>query len=731
MKAVLGLAVLLVVALSAWWMVSDSAGRRGQDWRSRDVPAMEAGNESAELLEPGDDAGDGERADNGADQCEPRTFQVVDEEGEPVADAWIDVYPQGRTEEGARDRVRTGGMGYATLRLLDKDELVAGAKGFARTRVERPLRPRRKRIVLRQGYRIAGVVVDPGGAPIEGALVRTEESCLHPLQTRTGPHGRFELARVAGDETTLRVEAAGFLDDRSSFDPGDLDVRIVLFRARDAFSIRGRVLLEDGSPASGAHVNSCVTTDAEGRFELTGLRPGFIGLWAALDSPERSRRAHVTVRLAPDGTHPPVRLILEAKPRSWVRVRILDKSGAPAKGLRVCGGSMARVPLTETDAEGRALCIFDLPAGTETFLGTSEYRRDGLLPARAVVVTAPPPGGDEVVLRPREAVPVTVIARDPDGERLPPTVRAFIAAGGMPAVHRERDRATFALDPAVGNYLVKADAWGYGHSTAWIKTPRPPWMEIRLHRTGTLRCRLADATGWPVRDGFVWVLELGSHRHAESDEATAGGSYLVPDVQAGRVRVTAGRNDLPGARVEAVVRPGEETDLGTLVLRAPLVLTGRVTDVRGRRVGGAHVTALEGDDETARTYSHADGSFRLRCPPWFAGYLLAQKRGRGAAQALVEPHVELVLPPEGRVRLSVRLESTARTRAWSLAVRDPRTGFQWSPDDMQWIASDTVLVGGLPPGRLILVVWTTPHDAEVEVDVVAGETIPATLVVRD
>jgi len=732
MRAVLGGALLLVVALFAWWMLSDLPARRGPDRRSRDLPVVEVGDASAENPQPGDDAGGDEEKDQTADRGEPFTVQVVDEEKAPVADAWIEVFEHGRTEGIARATGRTGGMGYATLRLLENDELVAGAKGFARTQVERPLHLRLKQIVLRPGYRVAGVVVDPEGVPIAGAVVRIEEPGLNPLRTRTGSGGRFELGGLAGDVAILRVKAAGFHHDSwDAVDPGDQDVRIVLFRARDTLVIRGSVLLEDGSPAAGARVNGRVTANAEGRFELPLRgRRDYVDLGATSDTPERSRRAHLTVRLAPDGTYPPVRLVLKSKLRSWVRVRVLDKDGAPAKGRRVGGRGMQFVPFPVTDAAGRALCIFDLPPGTETSLGTIENRQDGLLPARATVVTAPPPGGEEVVLRPREAVPVTVIARGPDGEPLPPTVRVSLKIG-LPVSHRGQDRATFAVDPAIGSYLVQASAWGYGRATAWIRTPRPRRMEVRLHRTGTLRCRLVDETGRLVTDGFVWTLTPGGYGSSGSDEATADGSYLVPDVPAGRVRVTAGRNDLPGTRIEAPVRPGEETDLGTLVLHAPLLVTGRVTDALGRPLGGAHVIAQEADDETGETYSHADGSFRLKSPPWFAGHLLARKRGHGAAHASAGPHVELVLPPEGKVRLSVRFAASWKPYAWSLAARDPGTDFEWQLGNWTRIAPHTYLVGELPPGRLIIVLRTSPHDAEAEVDVVAGEAVPATVVVRD
>jgi len=334
-----------------------------------------------------------------------------------------------------------------------------------------------------------------------------------------------------------------------------------------------------------------------------------------------------------------------------------------------------------------------------------------------------------VVLRPREPLLVTVVARDPDGAALPPGVKARFDAYGNQVVRRERDTVVVAIDPVAAEFSLKVGAPGFVERFLQLPLPAGGHVEVRLGGTGAISCRLVDRAGAAVRDGIVgaWVPRLGS---VSAEAPDPDGTYRLGDVPVGRALVTAGHDDdLPLAKAEVEVRAGEVTDLGTLVLRPPRALSGRVTDTPGRPVGGAEVFAVEGESET-RVFSHSDGSFRIVVPPWFEGFVLASKPGYGSAHRGVSEPLELVLPPEGRVRLEVRFPTIQQARAWSFAARDPSDGLQWSVD-WQKIEGTTYLVKGLPPGRIILIVETTPKDGETEVVVVAGETIPAVVQVPE
>jgi hypothetical protein len=219
---------------------------------------------------------------------------------------------------------------------------------------------------------------------------------------------------------------------------------------------------------------------------------------------------------------------------------------------------------------------------------------------------------------------------------------------------------------------------------------------------------------------------------AGTGEPEPDGAYRIGDVPVGPAIVTAGRNcDLPLARGEVDVRASEVTDLGTLVFRSPRALCGRITDMTGRPVGGARLYAVEGDAE-AEAFSRSDGSFRILLPPWFDDFALATKPGYGSVHRRVVEPFDLVLSSEGKVRLEVRMPPRGGgSRGWSMAARDPSTGFQWRHVEWKRIEGTTYLVSGLPPGRVVLVVDTLPKDGETEVVVVAGEIVPAVIEVPE
>lgn len=285
-----------------------------------------------------------------------------------------------------------------------------------------------------------------------------------------------------------------------------------------------------------------------------------------------------------------------------------------------------------------------------------------------------------------------------------------------------------AVDPLAHELTLTVEAPGY--LPLYVQAPLPPdgRLEVRLQGvSGAISCRLVDEGGAPVLDGFVfaWVNGFGA---AGTSEPEPDGIYRIGDVPVGRAIVTAGHDkDLPLARGEVDVRAHEVSDLGTLVFRSPRALCGRVTDMTGRPVGGAQLYAVEGNAE-AKTYSRSDGSFRLFLPPWFDDFVLASKPGYGSVHRRAVEPLDLVLPPEGKVRLEVRMRPIrGGSRGWSISARDPSTGLQWRHMERHLLEGTTYLVSGLPPGRLVLVVETSPRNGEVEVVVVAGETVPAVI----
>jgi len=718
-RALLVTAALLVLVLLAWWV----GGRGGQDRRSaaqRSAPEAPAGTREVAASDKSEPAEPAAEALPATEAGEERSIRVVDEKHAPVQGAWIEVRRSER--EVAAARVHADGLGCAVLRIAREDELFAGAPGFMLTRVKKSaLRRGSEEVVLRRSYRIAGVVVDGAGAGVPGAELRLREPFLPERTATSGPDGRFVFEDVCDREMLLGAEAAGYSGNGLTVPPGDADVRVVLSRPR---SVSGIVVLPDGLPAAGATVNQ-LRVGTEGRFTLGGLIPGVVELWAVLETADRTWASNVSIELAADGAHPPVQIVLEPRPRSWVRVRVLERDGSPASvGVR---DPQSVVPSPRTDASGAVTLAYDHAPGTRTHVRVEEKRSDGLLPGRADVVTGAR-DGPEVVLRPREPLLLTIVARGPAGEALPTDVSARFETYALKVLGRRRDSVTVAFDPQDYEFDVTVSAPGFVQHSVRLPPPPDGYLEIRLQATGSISCRLVDEAGVPVLHGHV---EARGRRAGSQGTHETGpdGVYRLDGAPAGRVVVSAGfDDDVPLVRLEADVRAGGTTDLGTLVLKAPRALSGRVTDASGRPIGGATWTAV-GDDFEARGFSRSDGSFRVVVPSWFQGRVMTEKPGYGTVHRPMADALELRMPVEGKVRLEVRFPSRS-PGGWSFAVRDPTTGFRWRVHG-QNIEGTTYIVRGLPPGRLVLIVETLLKAGETEVVVVAGETVPAVVQVPE
>jgi len=725
-RLALTIAVLLV-ALAAFWALREAEFQRTAD-RNADRTAAEAPEREAETAASPEAAESTEENEATTEEPRPtrvRTFRAVDEHGDPAPRAWAQVFAR-TFDEKPRDAVSGDGLGTLRLRLYEEDEhLVVGAPGFARVKVKSPWDREETDVVLPRGYRIAGVVVDAEDAPVSGARLELSFPWMPDMETTTDARGRFSFEDLGAEQRTLEVRAQRFLRTHARVSPGDDDVRIVLERP---VTVTGVVVFPDETPAPGAKVNGRVATDKSGRFSLPGQRPGRLQLWAQLKRAKATWNGKATCDVTREGA-PFVRIVLERRPRSWVRVRVVDADGEPVAEQTVSGRGM-QAPYPKTDEAGRATCGYNLPPGSATVVGVHEFGRwrGDLLPGFAEVVTAPRPDGPEVLLAPREPVRVVAVARGPTGAPLPPDVHAGVELGASRrrVVRNERHGTAYLVDPASPYFYVRADAVGYVRRRLKLEElPDDGLVEVRLQPGATLRCRIANASSetW-VR---AWV-RGGSGSTGVGED----GVCVVRGLAEGEARVTAGRGDLPLFRTDVTLRAGKTTDLGTIVLGEPAVVEGRVTAASGEPLGGVRVTVRGDGFESDEVFTRADGVFRTRVPPGLSGHVVARKEGHAdmIVPATRGP-LEIALPEPGRLRLEVRILEVRAGRAMSFEVRRPDSDEAWSPE-WKRVSEDpqTYEFEGLPPGRLVAIVRTRPEDAETEVVIVPGETAMATVEVK-
>lgn len=255
------------------------------------------------------------------------------------------------------DRYTTLFEGVASPELVGSTPRDPGAPSGARARSEPP-----NEVLVVVGLRIplAGVVVDEHAAPIEGVRV-TVQAIVAPSgldlsssgrvipAVRTDALGAFAITEAAAvEEARIEFQAPGFVT-RSLPVPagGDGSMTVVLSReSAGPYVIRGKVVLEDGTPAVGAHVSTGVMAslaDQSGFFAIdfepwlkfrvdesaptvvTAILPGLLPASLTLPSVNEARTS---------GWPQPILLRLSGEPLT-IRGVVVDEHSEPVAGVLV------------------------------------------------------------------------------------------------------------------------------------------------------------------------------------------------------------------------------------------------------------------------------------------------------------------------------------------------------------------------------------------------------------
>ncbi len=500
------------------------------------------------------------------------------------------------------------GVWIGSRELLRLGWVAAFAPGHAPARRDVSVADDGQSLALDLGLPAAGAVlgrvVDPSGAPVEGAGVSWAWLDGRPAVpvdavvpeaprawVRTGADGRFRLEAVA---------------------------------AADALA-QGRARLSVAGPGPvGAGRRS-------GR--LVAPPPG-----AELDAGD--------LVLPPEG--PP------ADPSVAVQLRVEDERGAPLGGARL--GDQPSPVLS--DARGRLVCVLEPVAGgglPPLTVASPGYR------SRVVPLPTPLPAGPVVVrLEPGEDPPPTVTLPPRPAE--PPAAETRVEVGvelveqgtGRPVLRSrlevlgEAGEATEARalgagrfevsTPAEGRWRLRARARGYETLEQPLEARGAPTAPLRLTlvRAPGLRLRALDAAGRPFADGRLWAAGAGRSALAELD---GQGRATLEGLRAGEsYELTCSRAPSEGPAQWFVPQPyGELTPPSdgselTVVLQPAAAVT---VGVQGPRLGhealpdAAAARVREGTEATLR-----DASGRV-C--WRRRHL------RGSGWSVVAPPGEYVL----------------------------------------------------------------------------------------
>lgn len=316
--------------------------------------------------------------------------RVIDPEGRPIARASVLASADATNSPPAVVTGPDGRFELEHLRAGSPLHLEVGHPGYLSAEVGGVAVPGPPvAVLLRRGARVAGQVLDDGGAPIHGAVVLVTERCGNGTQApgaRTGRRlaggradaaGRFAVGNIEPGPVRVVAIAPGFW----SIEPADFEVvageqvaGVLLVMHRGAV-LEGRVLTAAGAPAPGARVAALA---GDGEAGVVGWdRPAAVadrgGAYRLEGLPEGPRR----IRAELVG-FPPVTGQLEVRPEmnrldlflpggAAVAGRVMDPSGLPISAaevaLRPAAGSGAEPPAAVTSDAGGAFAFAGIEAG--------------------------------------------------------------------------------------------------------------------------------------------------------------------------------------------------------------------------------------------------------------------------------------------------------------------------------------------------------------------------------
>lgn len=585
--------------------------------------------------------------------------RAVNQDGEPVAGARVTTLPEDvrwlpwRGAPPGRAEATTGADGAFEVAevLAGRSTLGIAAPGYAPFRREGVEVPQGGgvtdlgELVLEPEAFVPGRVVDPEGAPVPGASVRSwrtsgtrmrrmyypgSQELAEPVET--GEDGRFRVGgAAAGEVVRIEVRKEGWVEAtvEGVRVPPEEPVTVLL---RPAATVAGAVVDERGRPVPGAEIRPAFRamagmpgggyfrpqpTDERGAFEVTGFPPGRTAIEA--EAPGYQASAPVTLELAPGERREGVEIVLAEG--AAVSGRVLGPDGLPVAGARVAArgdeafGASWRGASVETGADGRF--TLDTLAPGRVVL---EATKDGFAAATREVELGP--GGASVELHLGRGAEVSGWVLEADGS--PAAGRQLQLAPGVLSFD-QRNQQTAAADGsflfrgvADGEYRLKVlEDW----SVLW-SSPDPirveggvpvSGLEVRLPATATLTGRLVGLRPDEIQGATVqaMVAEMGLQGE-RAGEVLPDGGYRVSGLTPGRWQVVAaatrsgrqaqGKVEIEAGRTEAVLdlefRPGH-TVTGT-VLSAGEPVAGAQVRVQSQSYAGT------GDATTG-----IDGRFRI------------------------------------------------------------------------------------------------------------------------
>lgn len=598
------------VALVAWWLLRPDATDAGtpgsRSWLPaefdrgtmpvlppRHAPVREEKSDEAPRAKQRD-AGSAERAPSGPSHV---VLQVSDASKAPLSGVTV----VATESNGAVRSTATAADGTARFENVTPDavEFVLSRGDLASQRI-RPvaLAPgvRTIKIEMWSGRAIDGVVLEQDGTPIAGAVVSSGDTTAWPATATSGYDGRFRIVGVPKSAQTLDVSAPLHTSAKAAVAG---DVASVEVRLAPACRLYGLVSDASGAPVADALVTAVPEGDtgrhraergwtgADGRYAIDGMPLG--SKWNVEATRPGFAPANSSAPVQLDAEHRSSWCNLALRPSARVTVRVVGDDGAPLSDVvvEVRLGKNGWLTRRSTDADG--VVAFDVPGSGRCCLTTTtaqlqSWSTDFDLAegdVRSLEMRRPPPG------------PVAGIVVDDRGDAV---AGAKVQLAEATAVTDAEGKFRFD-DVESGAHRVTTCAEAHTSVMSDVFDAPSESVRIVLPRHGSISFRLR-ADGRTIGRFWSGIVPAASTRTLRDALFPNPPSYLGEwdgravrlTADAGDARLVVQADGFVNVSRPVAFRPGEDTDLGEIALRAAVTLEVRVTDLADKPVEDASVS---------------------------------------------------------------------------------------------------------------------------------------------